>query len=149
MRWQGAPCARPSHHPSNSARFRPKSAPDITAEARSTTQVNEGGRNRRTTPTTRLTCHPALVRSADIAITRRAQRAPTCVDDQKRPRSSARSPALSSNQLRRALQRALSSWRVNQDDSQHGFGNRRSQRPSTVPGRIATTKILAQQICAS
>ena len=53
--------------------------------------------------TTRLTCHPALVRSADIALTRRAQRAPTCADDQKRPRSSARPPALSSNQLRRAL----------------------------------------------
>ena len=54
-----------------------------TAEARSIAQVNEGGRNRRTTRTTRLTRHPALVRSADIALTRRAQRAPTYADDHK------------------------------------------------------------------
>ena len=40
------------------------------------------------------------------------------------------------------LQRALSSWRVNQEDSQLGLGNWRSQRPSTVLGRIATAKIL-------
>ena len=103
-RCQGAPYARPSHHPSNSARIRrPESAPDNTAEARSTAQVNEGSRSRRTTRTIRLTRHSALAWSAKITLTRRAQRAPTCVDDQKRPRSSARPPALSSNQLRRAL----------------------------------------------
>ena len=53
-RWQGAPFARPAHHRSNPARVRrPKSAPDSTAEARSSAQINEGGRSRRT-----RSCHP-------------------------------------------------------------------------------------------
>ena len=66
----------PSLKPSES-KAPQKRARENRAEAHSTERVNEGGRNRRTARTTRPTRLPARARSADIALARRARRAPS------------------------------------------------------------------------
>ena len=94
LRAPNTPSLRPSESKAPQERARRS-----TAGAHSTAQVDEGGRNRRITRTTRPTHVPAQARRADIELTRRAQRAPSSPMITTRPRRPARLTALSLNQL--------------------------------------------------
>ena len=99
----------PSLQPSETRR--PKSAPDKTplrhtVPHKSTRAVEIAAPHEPPRPT-RL---PTLAQSADIALTRCAQRAPTSPMITKRPKRSARLTTLSSNQLRLALTARLIIW---------------------------------------
>ena len=102
-RCQGAPCAGPSHHRSISARVRrPKSAPDNTAEARSTTQLTRAVEIAALHLPPDEYATPLWLEHRHRANQARTARAHICRCS-KRPRSSARITTLSLNQHRRAL----------------------------------------------